>query len=345
MRKFLRQIIRVHVPIRRNQNLLFSVLDECQKARPFVAHPDGREIFRPGAKYDHNFGAVEGGKDVRLIFCPKLVFQRDARKEDLEALLRQLVIEIVCQHRIHGAFAVVVSFFIADKHIKRFFTLGDRQIALLNGFDCFSLGNIDRFLLVISIPERGQIVRILQDRAESHTVDRWHTLMACWILNIFDSVATQNERPVCFRVVRRKRDDLLVNSRRLIKVVPPAQQLRTLVEPGDTLTVQPRQRLPRPTVLANCDGLLRINLHRPAAHFASQNRHENTLSSLIVTLQTSAAPPVRRSGAEACFPAFLRPLHHRYRPRGRAGAARRTTPLPRQPFLHRRPGHNKPALL
>ena len=169
--------------------------------------------------------------------------------------------------------------------------------------------------------------------------------MACRILNIFDSVATQNERPVCFRVVRRKRDDLLVNSRRLIKVVPPAQQLRTLVEPGDTLTVQPRQRLPRPTVLANCDGLLRINLHRPAAHFASQNRHENTLSSLIVTLQTSAAPPVRRSGAEACLPAFLRPLHHRYRPRGRAGAARRTTPLPQQPFLHRRPGRNKPARL
>ena len=192
VRKFLRQIIRVHVPIRRNQNLLFSVLDECQKARPFVAHPDGREIFRPGAKYDHNFGAVEGGEDVRLVFRAELVLQRDAREENLEALLRQLVIEVICQHRVHGAFAIVIGFLITDEHVERIFPLGDRQIALLNGFDCFSLGNIDRFLLVISIPERGQIVRILQDRAESHAVDRRHALMACRIFDVFNSVAAQN---------------------------------------------------------------------------------------------------------------------------------------------------------
>ena len=49
VRKFLRQIVRAHVPIRRNQHLLFATFDKRQKARPLVTHPDGGEIFRFGA--------------------------------------------------------------------------------------------------------------------------------------------------------------------------------------------------------------------------------------------------------------------------------------------------------
>ena len=163
MRKFLRQIIRVHVPIRRNQNLLFSVLDECQKARPFVAHPDGGEILRSGAEHDHDLCAVERGKNVRLVFRAELVFQRDAREENLESLLRQLVIEVVCENRIHRPPPVVVGFFVADEHIERLFALGNRKIALLNGFDRLGFRNVDSLLLVIGVLKRRNVVRVLQD--------------------------------------------------------------------------------------------------------------------------------------------------------------------------------------
>ena len=78
MRKFFRQIVGTHVPIGRDQDFLLSVFNERQKARPLVAHPDGGEILRSGAEYDHNFGTIEGGEDVWFILRAELVLQRDA---------------------------------------------------------------------------------------------------------------------------------------------------------------------------------------------------------------------------------------------------------------------------
>ncbi len=42
----------------------------------------------------HDLRRVQGSEDIRLIFCARLVFQRDARKENLIARVGELVVNM-----------------------------------------------------------------------------------------------------------------------------------------------------------------------------------------------------------------------------------------------------------
>ena len=123
MRKFFGQVIGVHITISGNEHFLCTVFDECQIPAPFVLDPHGVEILRLCAEYDHHFGGIQRGEYVRFISCAELVFEGDAGEENLEALLRQLVVQVVCKHGILRAATVGIGLLVADKHVKRLFFL------------------------------------------------------------------------------------------------------------------------------------------------------------------------------------------------------------------------------
>ena len=86
MRKFLRQVVWIHVLICGDEHLFtVAVLDERKISRPLVFHPHGVEILGLCAERYHDLGAVEGGEYVRLVGRAELVLKRDAREEHLEA--------------------------------------------------------------------------------------------------------------------------------------------------------------------------------------------------------------------------------------------------------------------
>ena len=57
-RQFFRQVVRIHIPIARNQQPLVVVLHQRQIAAPLVFHPHGVEVLRTAADDDHHLRAV-----------------------------------------------------------------------------------------------------------------------------------------------------------------------------------------------------------------------------------------------------------------------------------------------
>ena len=130
------------------------MFDEGKVTAPFVAHPYRFEVFRAGAKDDHNLCAVQRCKNVGFIGRAQLIFQGDPREKYLEAFLNQLVIQLVCQYGIGGSPAVAVRFLIANKHIKGIFLLGNGKDALLNLVDLLCLRFVKAALGDVCILQR-----------------------------------------------------------------------------------------------------------------------------------------------------------------------------------------------
>ncbi len=135
VRKLLRKIIRIHVAISRYKYLLFAVSDEREITAPFVLHPDRIEVLRLRRQYDHDFCRIQGSKDIRLVCGAEFVLQRDAREEDLEALMAELMVKIVRQNRVRCSPAVLVRLLVADEDIKRFLFLRDGENPFLDRID------------------------------------------------------------------------------------------------------------------------------------------------------------------------------------------------------------------
>ena len=57
-RQFFRQVVRIHIPIARNQLPLVVVLHQRQIAAPLVFHPHGVKVLRTAADNDHHLRAV-----------------------------------------------------------------------------------------------------------------------------------------------------------------------------------------------------------------------------------------------------------------------------------------------
>ena len=57
-RQFFRQVVRIHIPIARNQQPLVVVLHQRQIAAPLVFHPHGVKVLRTAADNDHHLRAV-----------------------------------------------------------------------------------------------------------------------------------------------------------------------------------------------------------------------------------------------------------------------------------------------
>ena len=92
--EFLRHIIRIHITVTGDEQAAAVGAHERKVAAPFIFDPDGVQIFRLRADHNHDLGRVQGSKDIRLVFLPELIFQRDAREEDLIARVGELVVNM-----------------------------------------------------------------------------------------------------------------------------------------------------------------------------------------------------------------------------------------------------------
>ena len=211
MGELFRQVIGVHVFIGRDKDFLSTAgFDERQVPAPFVFHPYRVEVFRSRAENNHNFGAVERRKNVRLVLLPKLILQRDAREKDLKALLCELVVKVVRQNAVRRSSAACVGFLVADEYVERRFPLRDGEDAPLNVVDRPGFRLVQITLRVVAIREGGLIVGIVKDRGKLRAVDRRDALARRRVLHILDAVPAQDERPMRFRVGVVLVQDLLV---------------------------------------------------------------------------------------------------------------------------------------
>ena len=273
MGKFLRQIVRIHIPIGRDQHFLRPVFNQRQISAPLIFHPYGIKIFRSSPQHHHHLCAVQRGEYVRLIGCPQLILQRDAGEEHLEALLRQLVVQVVGQHAVRRPTAVVVRLLVADEHVEGFFLAGYFQNPFLNVVDSFGLRFIDRPLGAVRVGNGLLVVLVRKNRSELGAVDRRHTLMSGRILHVFDAVPAEHQRPIGFGVGAVLVENLLVYRHGLVVLVVAAEVVGPVVQVGPPIAVQPWQRLLRPAILALGDAHPFLNLQIPAAHFTFKQWH------------------------------------------------------------------------
>ena len=274
MRKFIGQVKRVHILIGGNEHLFSAgLLHKGKIAAPFVFHPNGIEIFRLCAEHHHDLGAVERCENIRLIGAAELILQSNPREKDLEPLLRQLVIEVICKHTVLCASAVCVRFLIADKDIKRLLLAGNFKNALLNFINYLRLRFIDCPLRIVGMGNGGFIICVGENRGILRAVHRGDAFMCCRILHIFDTVAAKHKRPIRLGIVRILAENLLVNAHGLVEIVVAAEMIRTVIQVGALIIIQARQGLLRAAAVADADACAWLEFNRAAAHFTFKCCH------------------------------------------------------------------------
>ena len=227
--EFLGHIIRIHIAVAGDEQTAAVGAHERKVAAPFIFDPDGVQIFRLRADHNHDLGRVQGSKDIRLVFLPELIFQRDAREEDLIARVGELVVNILCQRGILRALAVLIGFFVADEHVKRRFLLRDRQNVLLQRRNALRLLFVQAPCHAVGVFARGLIVHIVQNAVKARAVTSRDAFAGSRVLHILDAVPAEQQVPVCLRVRVVLADQPLVDRSGLVKfAVSP--QMRAAVE-------------------------------------------------------------------------------------------------------------------
>ena len=230
VRKLLRQIVGIHISVSRDQHLLGSVFDQRQIPAPFILDPYSVKVFGFCTENDHDLGAVECSKYVRLVGGAQLVLQRDAGEKHLEALLGQLVIQVIGQHAVLRPSAAGIRLLVADKHIEGLFLLRNSQNTLLDFIDGFGLGLIDIPLGGIGIVQGRLVVIIIKDRGKLRPVHRRHAFVGGRILHIFNTVTAEHKRPICFGVGLVLVQDLLIDAHGLIVFIVASEVVSTVIE-------------------------------------------------------------------------------------------------------------------
>ena len=243
VRKFLRQIVRVHITVSRNKRFLLTVLYEHKKSAPLVLNPNGIEIFGLCADNNHYLCTVQSGEYVRLILLPQLVFKGNSCKENLVALLRKLMIKVVCENGISRPSAVRACFLVADEHVKRLFLLRNCENTFLYFVNRRRLTLINRLLNHIGIFYRRLVILVHKNGSVLSTIDCRHTLVSCRVFNVLDTVTAQHQRPVSLAVGFVLFENLLVHRHSLVEFVVSAEVIRTVVHIRTSVVVKLRQGL------------------------------------------------------------------------------------------------------
>ena len=269
MRKFLRQVIGIHVSVCRNEHLFAAgFLDERKIATPFVFDPYGVEMLGLCSDNDHDLRRVERREYVRLVRCAELVLQRYSAEKHLEAFLSELMVKVVCQHRIRRSSAAVVGLLIADENIKRLFLLRNFKNALLDLVDRLCFFFVNAPLISIGILQSGFIVIIVKNRCVLCAVYRRHTLVGSRVFDVFDTIAAKHQRPVCFSIGAVLIEYLLVDAHCFIKIIVSAEMIRAVVQICLSIVVKARKRLLRTAGVAHSNSCSLLKFNLAAAHFA-----------------------------------------------------------------------------
>ena len=227
--ELLGHIIRIHIAVAGDEQTAAVGAHERKVAAPFIFDPDGVQIFRLRADHNHDLGRVQGGEDVRLVFLPEFVLQRDARKEHLIARVGELIINVLRQRGILRAPAVLIGFFVADEHVKRRFLLRDRQNVFLQAGDALRLFFVQAPCHAVGIFECGLIIHVVQNAVKARAVTGRDAFAGDRILHILDAIPAEQQVPVRLGIRIVFADQPLVDRRSLVKfAIPP--QMRAAVE-------------------------------------------------------------------------------------------------------------------
>ena len=272
-RQRLRQIIRVHIAVARQEQLAPIFFHHGQEAAPFVFDPDGVKMLRLRADHDHDFGRVQRREDIRLIFRARLIFQCDAREEHAIALLGQLVIDLLRHQAVACALAVLTGLLVAEEDVKRLLILRGGENAALH------LGDFGCVLLILAAGDAvgmldcGQIVHVLQEAIKARTVARRQPFICCRVLHIFDTEPAQRAAPVRLSVVVVLGNDALIHGQRLVKLAAAPEVIAAVKRRRPLLVVHFGQRHRAAAVFAHSKRLVRRDLNIPTTHFTLDDRH------------------------------------------------------------------------
>ena len=280
--EFFGHIIRIHIAVAGDEQTAAVGAHERKVAAPFIFDPDGVQIFRLRADHDHDLGRVQGSKDIRLVFLPELIFQRDAREEDLIAHVGELVVNILRQRGILCPFAVLVRFFVADEHVERRFLLRDRQDVFLQAGDALRFFFVQAPRHAVGIFECGLIVHIVQNAVKARAVTGRDALAGGRILHILDAVPAEQQVPVRLSICIVLADQPLVDRRSFVKLTVSPQMRAAVEQTQPLVVVHLRQRHRAAAVFTRPKGLIRRDLNISATHFAFNDRHLLVLLSLSV---------------------------------------------------------------
>ena len=273
-RQCLRQIIRVHIAVARQEQLAPVLFHHGQEAAPFIFDPDGVKMLRLCADHDHDLRGVQRREDIRLIFCARLIFQCDAREEHTVALLGQLVIDLLRHQAVARALAVLAGFLVAEEDVERLLVLRGGENAALH------LGDFGCVLLILAagdavgMLDRSQIVHILQKAVEARAVARRQPFIRCRVLHIFNTEPAQRTAPVRLSVVVVLGHDALIHGQRLVKLAAAPKVIAAVKRRCPLLVVHFGQRHRAAAVFTRSKGLIRRDLNIPAAHFTFNNCHD-----------------------------------------------------------------------
>ena len=271
--KFLRDVVGVHVPVAGDEEFRGVLLHDREEAAPFVLHPDGLEVFLLRADHEHDFRGVERGEDVGFILLAELVLERDTGEEDLQALIRELVVDVLGEGGVLRARAAVGRFLVADEDVVGLFLRGNAEDVLLD------LGDAGRLLLINgAFGGGGEIQGVLiilvgEDGVELHAVAGRDAFVRDRVLDVLDAVFRDQQSPVCFRVLAVAREDGLVGRDGLVEVVCLAEMLRAAVDLLGLRVGDLRKCREAAAILAFARGHAVRQVVQPAAHLALDLRH------------------------------------------------------------------------
>ena len=278
--EFLGQVVGVHVLIGGNKHFFGAVFNKRKVAAPFVFYPYGVEVFRPCAQYHHDLCAVKGGKYVRLVGGAQLVLQRNAAEKHLKALLRQLMVKVICQHAVGRSCTAAVGFLIADKYIKGLLLLRNCKNALLYFIYCLGLGLVNFFLGGIGAAQSGFVVIIVKDGGKLRPVHRGNALAGGRVLHIFNTVAAKHKGPIGLGVGVVLGQNLLIYAHGLVVFVIAAEMICPVIQVCLFIAVKTGKGLLGAAAVAHGNCVAGVKFQCPAAHFALKKRH--TLSPLAI---------------------------------------------------------------
>ena len=273
MGEFLGQIIGVHVLIGGNKHFFGAVFNKRKVAAPFVFYPYGVEILRPCAQYHHNPCAVKGGEYVRLVGGAQLVLQCNAAEKHLKALLRQLVVKVVCQHAVGRSCAATVGFLIADKYIKGLLLLRNCKNTLLYFIYCLGLGLVNFLLGGIGAAQSGFVVIIVKYGGKLRPVHRGNALAGGRVLHIFNTVAAKHKRPIRLGVGVVLGQNLLVYAHGLVVFVIAAEMICPVIQVCLFIVVKTGKGLLGAAAVAHGHCVAGVKFQCPAAHFTFEDCH------------------------------------------------------------------------
>ncbi len=251
----------------------FVLCHELEIAAPLVLDPHGVIVFIIRTECQHDFGGVQSGEDIRLVFLPQLVFQGNAGEEDTIALLRQGIVNILGNDAVHGALTVLVRLLVADENVIRLLLAGNLDDALADFLDLLGLLPIDLAGDHVRIFQSLLKVAVLHDAFKAGTVAGGNFLAGSRVVHILDAVLAQHQAPVGLRLLGEIGDDGLVNPRRFIKLTAHTQPVGTGKEGQLFLVILIGDGLLGAAVFALCHGSTRLYHQVAAAHFALNHCH------------------------------------------------------------------------